>query len=139
MDIEDGYAFNLANESFRWYRTAAIRSRKRHRISAIAVLVVAAVIPVVAAFWPKNAMIPAVLGAGVVVISGARSIFHWEENYFRFSGAREAIEAERRLYLTGSSPYDSQETRDRILAAAVTSIEQQEMAGWLKLAAERNK
>ena len=138
-EVQPSYAFSLADKSHQWYRTAAIRSRRSHRAASIIVLIVAASIPVSAAIAPRNSLVPAVLGGVIVVISGLRSIFHWDENYVRFSGAREAVEAERRLYRTKSRPYDQLETRDQVLAAKITSIEQQEMAGWIKIAAERQK
>lgn len=75
----------------------------------------------------------------VVVLTGLRSIFHWQDNYLRFSAAREAIEAERRSYNTAAEPYDDAGSRDRALAAAVTRIEQEEMRGWIRVAAERPK
>ena len=136
---QGGYAINLADSSYRWYRTAAIRSRRNHRISSIVVLVFSASIPVTAAISPKNAIVPAFLGAAIVIVSGSRALFHWEENYLRFSGAREAVEAERRLYHTRASPYNHPETKDQVLAAKITGIEQQEMAGWIKVSAERPK
>ncbi len=80
-------------------------------------------------------MVPAVLGAAIVVLSGVRSTFNWQENYIRFSAAREAVEALRRLYRIGAAPYDDVATRDEVLASQVTEIEQQEMAGWLKIVA----
>lgn len=82
---------------------------------------------------------PAILGGVVVVLTGLRSVFHWQDNYLRFSGAREAVEAERRLYNTGAQPYVDPVTRDQILAAAVSRIEQDEMAGWVKVASARPK
>jgi uncharacterized protein DUF4231 len=69
------------------------------------------------------------------VFSGLRSVFHWKDNYLRFSHARESLEAQRRLYVTHTSPYDDPDTRDQRLAAAVTKVEQDEMRGWIKLAA----
>jgi hypothetical protein len=138
-EAERGYAMSLADDSYRWYRMAAIRSRRNHRAWSIAGLVISASIPVAAAISPKDAIPPAILGAIIVVISGVRTIFHWEENYLRFSGAREAVEAERRLYQTGASPYNNPETKEQALAAKITSIEQQEMAGWIRVAAERPK
>src|SRR5262249_50947931 len=84
-------------------------------------------------------LVPAILGAVVVVISGLRAVFHWQDNYLRFSGAREAVEAERRLYFTSAKPYEDPRTRDQLLAAAVSRIEQEEMRGWVKVAAERPK
>lgn len=137
LPMDPGYAMGIANSSYAWYRAAAIRSRLMYRVSESAVLIVSAAIPATAAVAPHNAITPAVLGAIVVVLSGFRAIFHWQDNYLRFSGAREAVEAERRLYNTGASPYDDLATRDQVLAAAISRIEQAEMGGWLKIAAQR--
>lgn len=131
------YAMSIANGSYNWYRTAAIRSRRMYRLSEISVLVVSAAIPAAAAIAPHNAITPAVLGAIVVILSGLRALFRWHHNYLRFSGAREAVEAERRMYLTGAEPYDDLAARDRVLVAAISRIEQTEMGGWQKLAAQR--
>jgi Protein of unknown function (DUF4231) len=136
---EAGYALTLANNSYEWYRSAAIRSRYFYRLSETVVLIVSAAIPASAAIAPGNSVVPAILGSVVVVLSGLRAVFHWQDNYLRFSGAREAVEAERRLYFTGAKPYEDPATRDQILAAAVSRIEQEEMSGWVKVAAERPK
>lgn len=139
LPADPGYAMGIANGSYTWYRSAAIRSRRMFRVSETAVLIVSAAIPASAAIAPHNAIAPAVLGALVVVLSGLRAIFHWQDNHLRFSGAREAVEAERRLYHTGAPPYEDPATRDQTLAAAVSRIEQAEMGGWLKIAAQRPK
>jgi hypothetical protein len=136
---EAGYALNLAKNSYEWYRAAAIRSRRLYRISETVLLLVSAAIPASAAIEPGNSIVPAILGSVVVVLSGLRAVFHWQDNYLRFSGAREALEAERRLYFTGAKPYEDPATRDQVLAAMVSRIEQEEMSGWVKVAAERPK
>lgn len=128
---------SLANGSYAWYRSHAIRARQLYKGSETLLLVLAASIPLSAAIWPDDAVPPAVLGALVVVLTGTRSIFHWQENYLRFSKAREAVEAERRLYRTQSAPYSDPTSRDAELAARVTAIEQEEMAGWMKVASQR--
>jgi Protein of unknown function (DUF4231) len=133
------YAVGLANDSYEWYRTHAIRARRNFRVAEIILLVVAAAVPTSAVVVPHNATVPAILGAIVVVLSGLRSLFHWQDNYVRFSGAREAIEGERRGYKTGAKPYDDPHTRDQVLVAAVSRIEQDEMRGWTGLASERPK
>jgi hypothetical protein len=133
------YAMSLANESYGWYKTAAIRSRKAYRISEAGVLIISASIPVAATISPRSAIAPAVLGAIVVVVSGLRTLFHWQDNYLRFSRAREAIEAERRLYYIKADPYDDLATRERNLAAAVSRIEQEEMAVWTRVAQQQTK
>jgi hypothetical protein len=85
---------------------------------------------------PGNTLVPAALGSAVVMITGLRSVFHWHENYLRFSHAREAVEAERRRLRTGATPYDDHQTRETVLAEAITRIEQEEMGHWLKVAAQ---
>jgi hypothetical protein len=133
------YSVRLANDSYEWYKTAAIRSRKAYRMAEIGILALSASIPVTAAISPHNAITAAILGAIVVVISGVSTLFHWQDNYLRFSGAREAVEAERRLYYTETKPYDDPVTREQILAAAVSRIEQDEMATWIRIARRRPK
>ncbi|MER5939369.1 DUF4231 domain-containing protein [Streptomyces sp. NPDC001928] len=134
-----GYAMRLANGSYDWYHGAAVRARRNFRLSETLLLIISAAIPVSAVLWSRNAEIPAVLGGIVVVITGLRSTFHWHDDYLRFSQAREAVEAERRLYCTGAEQYAAPETRDQALAAAVTRIEQREMGTWVQLAAPRTE
>jgi Protein of unknown function (DUF4231) len=100
------YAMHIADASFAWYRTAAIRARRLYRSAEISVIVVSALVPLSAVVLPGNTIVAAALGSAVVVITGLRSVFHWHENYLRFSHAREAVEAERRRFRTGVKPYD---------------------------------
>lgn len=133
-----GYAMRVANGSYDWYRNAAIKARRYFRLTETLLLVVSAAIPVSAVVWSRDAVVPAILGGVVVVITGLRSVFHWQDDYLRFSEAREAVEAERRLYYTGAEPYADPTTRDRALAAGVTRIEQREMGTWVQLASPRS-
>ncbi|MEU8845021.1 DUF4231 domain-containing protein [Streptomyces sp. NPDC048564] len=127
----------VANGSYDWYHKAAVRARRNFRLTETLQLLVSAAIPVSAVISPGTAEVPAVLGGVVVVITGLRSVFHWQDDYLRFSEAREAVEAERRLYCTGAEPYADAGTRDRNLAASVTRIEQREMGTWVQLASPR--
>lgn len=132
-----GYAMRVANGSYDWYRNAAMKARRYFRLTETLVLLVSASIPVSAVLSSRNAEVPAILGGIVVVITGLRSVFHWQDDYLRFSEAREAVEAERRLYYTRAEPYADPETRDQALAANVTRIEQREMGTWAQLASPR--
>lgn len=131
---EPSYALSLADGSFSWYRTAAIRARRLYRAAEISAIVISGLVPLSAVVLPGNTVVPAILGSAVVMITGLRSVFHWHENYLRFSRAREAVEAERRKYRTGAAPYTSSSDRDAVLAQAITQIEQEEMGQWLKIA-----
>jgi hypothetical protein len=128
------YAMSIADSSYHWYRTAAIRSRRSHRLADLAALILSAAIPVLAVALPSRPVITATIGSVLVVVAGARAIFHWQENYLRFSQAREEVERQRRLYLVGATPYDDQATRDQELVRAVTRIEHDEMHGWVRIA-----
>lgn len=134
----DVFALEVANKSWEWYRAAAVRSRKSYRSAEVGVLIVSASIPVAAVISPKDALVPAILGAVVVVISGLRALFHWQDNYLRFSAAREAIENERRLFRTRARPYGDEATRSETLVAAVSRIESEEMATWLRISRRRS-
>ncbi|NRQ36300.1 DUF4231 domain-containing protein [Nonomuraea sp. NN258] len=136
-DEPAGYALRVADDSYTWYRGAAIKARRHYRLSEILQLLISAAIPVSAVMNPNDAKAPAILGAILVVLTGLKSIFHWQDDYLRFSAAREAVEAERRLYLTGAEPYADLSTKDQTLAAAVTRIERQEMEVWTKIAAKQ--
>ncbi|GHD23419.1 DUF4231 domain-containing protein [Streptomyces galbus] len=133
------YAMGLADRSYAWYQRAATKARRYYRITETLQLLVSAAIPVTAVLAPGEARVPALLGGVVVVLTGMRSVFHWQDDYLRFSQAREAVEAERRLYRTGSAPYDDESTRERALAAAVTRIEQGEMSAWSQLVSTRGR
>ncbi|MFE5811797.1 DUF4231 domain-containing protein [Streptomyces sp. NPDC056479] len=136
-DAGPGYAMRVANGSYDWYRGAAIRARRYFRLTETLLLLVSASIPVSAVISSRNAVVPAILGGVVVVITGLRSVFHWQDDYLRFSEAREAVEAERRLYYTGAGPYADPATRDQALTASVTRIEQRETGAWVQLASPR--
>jgi hypothetical protein len=135
----DQYAVGIAEASYGWYKAAAIRSRRLYKALESLLILASAAVPIAALLDPQNSLIPGILGALVVVITGLRAVFHWQENYLRFSAAREAVEGERRLYRTYATPYDDAATRSQFLVAAVTRIEQEEMQGWLQVATERPK
>jgi hypothetical protein len=133
----DAYAADLASDSFEWYKSHAIRSRRWYRFADSLLLALSSLIPVASLLVHDNATYPGLLGAAVVIVSGLKPIFHWHENYLRFSAAREAIEGERRLFHLRAAAYEVEATRAQELAAAVSRIEQEEMRGWLRIASPR--
>lgn len=116
-----------------WYARYAARARERFRILEIALLVVGASISVAALAWPGNGVPAAVLGGVVVVLTGLRQIFHWQENYVRFTSACQELKQARRRYEIGEPPYDDPALRDRKLMEVVNTVEAQETQGWTQL------
>ena len=131
--VSDQYATTVADMSHKWYMAAAIKSRRAYRVSEVSAIGIAAAIPVSVLLAPGNGIPAAILGALSAIIASLRPVFHWNENYTRFSRAREFVEAERRLYITQSPPYNDDQTRAGLLVRAVTQIEQSEMGQWLNI------
>jgi hypothetical protein len=127
------YARSVADASFSWYRIYARRTRLLYRISEVVLLFASAALPVASLFRREPDFVGTTLAALVFVTVGLRGIFRWQENYLRYSQAREAVEAERRTYRTMAPPYDNLATRDQELVKAITRIEQDEMGGWLRI------
>jgi hypothetical protein len=137
VPAQDSYALGIADASYRWYVIASKRSRRAHRIADVGAVLISASIPVVVVIAPGLPAITAVLGAVLVVIAGVRAIYHWSENYLRFSRAREEVEEQRRLFHVWAAPYDDPATRDEELVKAITRIEQAEMGQWTQVAVGR--
>jgi hypothetical protein len=119
--------------SIRWYSENGGRTRLCHQILEVALLVVGSSIAVVALAVPGNGLPTAVLGAVVVILTGLRQVFHWHENYVRFTNACLALKAERRRYSAGKKPYDDESTRDKVLVEAINRVETEETQGWSEL------
>ena len=120
-----------------WYAKYAAQARERHRVLEVALLVVGASISVFALAWPGNGVPAAVLGGVVVVLTGLRQVFHWQENYVRFTSAWQTLKQERRRYEVGEPPYDDSATRDQELMEVVNTIEAKETQGWAELMESR--
>jgi len=134
---DSSYAAGLAEESYNRYTRHPSQARHSYRLSEILFLVFSAGIPVAAVLWPGTPEVPAVLGAALVLLTGLRNVYHWHDNYVRFSRAREAVNAERRFHAAGLPPYEDPATRDQQLVASVTRIEQEEMGQWVRVIAQR--
>ena len=126
-------AARVCDDLIAWYGTNAARARDRYRILEIALLIAGASISVAALAWPGNGVPAAVLGGIVVVLTGLRQVFHWQENYVRFTWACQTLKQERRRYDVGEPPYNDPALCDRKLMDVVNAVEAQETQGWAPL------
>jgi hypothetical protein len=122
-----------ADESFRWYVRHSNRARASYWASEIILLLFTAAVPISVIVDPRHAQVPAVLGGVVVVLAGFRAIFHWHENWTRFTLACSEINAELRLYNIHAEPYDRAKSRDTLLLTRLNLIEMRETSGWTTL------
>lgn len=127
-------ALDEARSSFDWYERNAKASRLRYQVSEVVLVCVAASVPIAGILTPDDARLPGVLGAVVVALTGLRAIFHWRDNWMRFSLASNAIKAEVRLYELHADPYSESTSRDAALIRNINSVERSETSGWMSLA-----
>lgn len=132
-------AARVCDDVIEWYARYAIRARTRYRLLEMALLVVGASISVAALAWPGNGVPAAMLGGVVVVLTGLRQVFHWQENYVRFTSACLTLRHERRRYDVGEPPYHDVALRDRRLMEVVNSVEAKETHGWAELVENRRR
>ncbi|MFT4295034.1 MAG: DUF4231 domain-containing protein [Micropruina sp.] len=121
-----------------WYAKAARRARISHYLLEVLLLLVGASVSVAALALPGNGVPAAALGSVVVVLTGLRQLFHWNENYLRFIAAGQALEQERRKYDIGQSPYDDPALRDQRLVEVMNGIQSQETEVWMQLQRTRD-
>jgi Protein of unknown function (DUF4231) len=121
------------DEKYAWYRSHAVRARQRYQVLEVTVLVFAAMVPVSAVV--TEPWVTALLGGVVVVLTGLRSIFSWQEDWLRFTEAWQQLQFARTLYVNRLPPYDDDATRVSRIVVRVQEVQAAETRGWLALRA----
>jgi hypothetical protein len=124
----------ILEQRYAWYRSHAVSAGLRYKVLEISVLVAAALIPVTTVVTDR--WVTALLGAVVVVLTGLRSIFTWQEDWLRFTEAWQQLEFARTRYVHDLPPYDDPATRDASLVQRVQEVQASETRGWLSLRAD---
>jgi len=117
-----------------WYATQAWRAKLGYWSSETLLVVLGAAIPVSIAIT-NNQVLPAVLGGAVVVVTGLRRIYSWQENWARFSGVSALLETEGAKFKYRREPYNNTDhgENEALLAMKVRELEEAETQGWLVL------
>jgi hypothetical protein len=126
----------LLDDQYDWYRTRAVRAGQLYKALEVALLAFAALVPVSAIVFDR--WVTALLGAVVVVLTGLRSIYSWQDDWLRFTEAWQQLLFARRLYANRLPPYDDDATRDGRLVMRVQDVQAAENRGWLSLRADLN-
>jgi Protein of unknown function (DUF4231) len=133
MDTGTTTAYQEAASLVDWYVRNGRASRVRFQIAEVVLLVFSSSVPVAGILTPHDARLPAILGAIVVLLTGLRTVFHWRDNWMRFTFACREIKAEMRIYDLGAYPYDDPATRDAVLTAKINDVEKAETSSWMTL------
>ncbi len=124
----EGPTWERLENQIRWYdRRGASNQRAYRRLKAIE-LVVAASIPVVAAFG-TSVIATGVLGAVVVVLEGFQQLGQYQQRWFSYRSTAQALTREKYLYLAGVSEYGGLKPMIR-LAERVEELLAQEATQW---------
>src|SRR4051794_8330289 len=121
QDTPPGEPLELLDTQYRWYRSRAIRAGQLYKALEVSLLAFAALVPVSAVV--TEPWVTALIGAVVVVLTGLRSIFSWQEDWLRFTEAWQQLAFARTLYVNGMQPYDDPATRESLLVARVQDVQ----------------
>ncbi|WP_370948787.1 DUF4231 domain-containing protein [Amycolatopsis sp. cg5] len=113
-----------------FYRTTSRKNCRRMHYCDLATLVLAAVGPAVTVIAHQPSA-GALIGVAVVITSGARGIFRWDQNWISRARACYSIEHQVALYSVGAEPYDGEAARANLVRSvqAITDAEGQVWEG----------
>jgi hypothetical protein len=126
------FAVATARKAYWYYSGNAKSARRRYTISEVLILLVSASVPILGILLPTNARPAAAVGAVVVALTGLRVVFHWHDNWTRFSLAANTLNNHIRLYLLGINPY-AEDDKDQKLIEKVNDVERRETRDWAGL------
>jgi len=125
---DDESALERAHARLAWYRREARKARLGYQYLELAQLVAGALVPLaVAVRW--GTAVTASLGAAVVFLGGARTIFQWHDNWLAFIEAQMRIERALALYRVRAAPYAGLD-RAQQLVGEVEAITADETKRW---------
>jgi hypothetical protein len=122
-------AWQRLDEQISWYDRRSATAKRWYLRLKVTQIVIAAAIPVAAAADAPS-IVPAVLGALIVVFEGIQQLFQFHSNWTTYRSTCEALKHEKYLYSAGAGPYAEAPDRDARLAERVEGLVSQEHAAW---------
>jgi hypothetical protein len=112
-----------------WYDRRAKANQRWYQRLKVVQLLIAAAIPVVAAFG-AGADIAGLLGALVVIVEGLQQLFQFQQNWLRYRATAQSLESEKHLYLAAAGPYSGARRPTVLLAERVEELLSSEISSW---------
>src|SRR5262249_53999523 len=91
-------------EQLAWYDRKSQSAQQTYKRLKLAQIVIAAVVPIVAAL-EAPALATATIAAVVVVLEGVQQLYQWQTLWITYRSTAEALKHERYLYLAHAGPY----------------------------------
>jgi hypothetical protein len=113
-----------------WYDRKSAYNQQRFKAIKVSQIVVAAIVPVLAAVAQVPRWVLGALGAAVVVLEGLQQLFQYQQNWITYRSTCEALKHEKFLYLADAGPYMHTKRKDGLLAERIEGLVSQEHARW---------
>jgi hypothetical protein len=135
--VSDDVTLARLDDQIKWYDKRSRRNQSSYKALKAAVIVAAALIPLLSAaqlpFAPPTGVPSWVLGTlGVViaVIEGLQQLNQYHANWISYRSTCEALKHEKYLYLSKAGPYGAAADAHALLAERVESLVSREHAKW---------
>lgn len=125
-------------DQLHWYDEKSQSAQSSYKRVKVVQLVVGALVPVVVLVPGVNLLIPAALGAFVVILEGLQQLYQWQTSWVQYRSTAEALKHEMYLFLAAAGPY-GREDRDQVLAERVEGLVSQEHAKWTQAQGEEHR
>ena len=122
-------AWRRLEDQIAWYDARSALNQRMFKVLKVAQIVLAALIPVLAAADAAHWVLGA-LGALVVVLEGIQQLFQFQQNWVSYRSTCEALKHQKFLFLAGAGPYAHTTRREALLAERVEALVSQEHAKW---------
>ena len=113
-----------------WYEDRSARDQRDFKRLKYVEIVAAASIPVVAVVT-DTPLVPAILGAVIVVIEAILHLNQYQRNWLVYRSTAEALKSERALYLAGAGNYGATSNPRALLAERVEGMLSHEHTKWV--------
>ncbi len=130
---EEQYLSQRVDDQIKWYSSKSRYNQNMHKRLGLLSIVTASLIPLLSGLSseiPYSKWIIGILGIIIAVASGANALYKFHENWIAYRSTSEALEHEKLLYLTQTTPYDN-DKRFQTLVSRAENIMANENQNWL--------
>lgn len=136
---EINYFQERLEDQLQWYdKKSAVNKKWYHRLQ-ILMIVLAALVTLSGAIYmyqiPSIELIVSAMGAAIAILSGALSLYKFQEKWIEYRTTSEMLKHEKYAYLTKIAPYDRDDA-DTILVERVESLISKENSNWARYMSE---
>lgn len=135
----DAYLAQRVDDQIAWLGRRSRACQTWHRALSVLQIACGAAIPfLVGLSAPGDTALKVaagLLGMAVAIVTGALSLYRFQENWIRYRATGEALKQEKFLYLAAAAPYDAAPAPFALLVQRVEALLGSESSRWAQAAA----